>query len=514
MLCAQRKNKRRIGGSRHCRSRPKAAILFACYRRALSPAAAESRRNLRKRKPSLSNHSSASLSDSILGNQRPTRQRYIVMTFLCVLSFLTYFDRACIVRAQEDIQLDLNISDDQMGWILSIFWFAYAVFEIPGGWMGDRYGARVTLTRIVFAWSLFTVLSGCATGFISLFMYRFLFGAGEAGAYPNMARVQSRWLSAPVRARAGGLLWLLARWGGAFSPMIFGAMLRFFDASAFRNLMSSIGLSSNIAAWRMAFLAAGMIGAVWCVAFYWWFRDDPAQSPAVNDAELAVIRADQPRTAEKHSMPPVVWRALLTCPSLWAMGMLYVFGSFGWNFFMSWMPRYLKDVHQVTFEKSEVMTGAPLFFGGITCLIGGVLSDYLVRRTGNKWLGRVVFPMAGYTTAAVSMFCVRYAQTPQQAAFLMCLAGAGNDFGQGANWATIVDIGGRYAGTAAGFINMVGNAGNYLQPRVGEWIFRTQGWNVLMTTYAAFFFAAAAMWLFINPNRTFYQGKVADEAAR
>src|SRR2546423_14471923 len=118
-----------------------------------------------------------------------TQVRVKVMAFLCVLSFLTYYDRQCIVRAQESIQLSLQITDEQMGIVLGTFWLAYALFEIPGGWMGDRMGARFTITRIVLAWSLFTVLTGAATGFYSLLMYRFLFGAGEAGADPDMGGI-------------------------------------------------------------------------------------------------------------------------------------------------------------------------------------------------------------------------------------------------------------------------------------------------------------------------------------
>ena len=170
---------------------------------------------------------------SPLPSSSPSHARYAVMAFLCVLSFLTYFDRVCIVRAQGDIQRDLHLSDTQFGLVLGAFWFAYALFEIPGGFLGDRYGARGTLTRIVLAWSLFTALSGSAVGFFSLFAYRFLFGVGEAGAYPNMARVQGAWLPVRSRARAGGLLWLCARWGGAFSPVIFGAMLRTFGSDPF-----------------------------------------------------------------------------------------------------------------------------------------------------------------------------------------------------------------------------------------------------------------------------------------
>jgi MFS family permease len=151
-------------------------------------------------------------------DQRPTHVRWKVMAFLCVLSFLTYFDRFCIVQAQGAIQKDLALSDAQIGWIMGAFWLAYALFEIPSGWLGDRYGTRGTLIRIVLAWSLFTALSGSAVGFFSLLAYRFLFGVGEAGAFPNMARVQAAWLPTHARARWGGLLWLMARWGAAASP--------------------------------------------------------------------------------------------------------------------------------------------------------------------------------------------------------------------------------------------------------------------------------------------------------
>jgi nitrate/nitrite transporter NarK len=290
-----------------------------------------------------------------------------------------------------------------------------------------------------------------------------------------------------------------------------------------------VGLPGDLAAWRVAFWAAGLVGVLWCLGFFPWFRDDPAAVPSVNSAELRLIkgeparpqgstavtespavaerlaRSDEARAAEEgHRMPGGAWRALFLSRSLWALGLLYILASFGWSFFVSWMPRYLKEVHGVAYEKSEWMSGLPLFFGGISCLVGGALSDALVRRTGRKWLGRALFPVTGYTAAAVAMFCLRFAQSIDEVTVLLCVAGAAFDFGQGANWATIVDIGGAYAGTATGFINMVGNAGNYLQPVIGAIIFRTLGWDVLLCVYALTFLGAATMWLFINPNRTFY----------
>jgi MFS family permease len=425
----------------------------------------------------------------------PTRVRYQVMAFLGALSFLTYFDRVCIMRAQGDIQRDLGLSDAQMGWALGSFWLAYALFEIPIGWWGDRFGSRRTLSRIVLGWSVFTALSGTATGFLSLLAARFFFGVGEAGAYPNMARVQSRWLPLRSRARAGGMLWLMARWGGAFSPVIFGSMLRYFGGWE---------SATGIHAWRFGFWFSGLLGLVWVALFFPWFRDEPRDKRSVNGAELDLIESGRGPAKESHATPPGLWAALFTTPSLWALALLYLCGSFGWSFFVSWMPRFLKDVHGVSFEKSELTSGLPLFFGGISCLLGGWLSDALVKRTGWRRLGRAVFPVAGCLTAAAAMLGLRFVQSPTHAAVLMCVAAAAYDFGQGANWATIVDIGGSYAGTATGFINTVGNMGNFIQPVIGAWVFNQYGWPALFTVYTGAYVLAGMMWLFIDPRKRFY----------
>lgn len=437
---------------------------------------------------------------------RATRTRYIVILLLCILSFLTYYDRNCITRVQGLIQKDLGLSDAQMGLVFTAFWLAYALFEIPGGWLCDRFGGRGTLTRIVIAWSLFTALTGSATGLWSLLAFRFLFGAGEAGAYPSMARIQGTWLPPRTRARAGGLLWLTARWGAAFAPLIFGAIMRFFDAPSVRDALAGTPLE-HTASWRLGFWVSGLLGVVWVAFFWWWFRDHPADKPSVNPAELELIRDGRTDHAPaSHAPVPGLFKSLFTSRSLWAIALLYIFVSFAWSFFVSWMPRFFKSVHGVAFEKSELISGMPLFFGGIACLAGGLFSDWLVKSTGRKRFGRAIFPVCGYLAASGAMVGVRFAQTPAQATMLFCVAAFALDFGQGANWASIVDIGGRYAGTATGFINMVGNlGGNALQPIVGAWIFNNLGWNFLFATYAATCLAAAAMWFLINPHHRFYQ---------
>ena len=251
-----------------------------------------------------------------------TRVRFRVMAFLFVLSFLSYYDRQCIVRRRRVFKRALGISVEQMGIAFGTFWLAYALFEIPGGWMGDRIGARFTITRIVLAWSLFTVLTGAATGFYSLLIYRFLFGVGEAGAFPNMARIQSRWLPITERARAGGLLWLSARWGAAFAPIIFGTMTR-----GISSLQSShgagralVGWFATIPPWRIAFFVSGLLGVVWCLAFYPWFRDDPAQKESVSPAELRHIEAGRGPIEADHVGDAQVWLRLFSSPSVLGAG--------------------------------------------------------------------------------------------------------------------------------------------------------------------------------------------------
>lgn len=436
--------------------------------------------------------------------ERPTHVRYVVMAFLLVLSFLTYFDRQCIVWVKPAIQSQLNLSDGQMGLVLGAFWLAYALFDPPAGWLGDRFGAKLALTRVVLAWSLFTALTGAATGFYSLVIYRFLFGTAEAGAYPNMARVQGAWLTNAERARAGGALWAAARFGAACSPLMFGFMLDWIDTPGVRSVLGAVPGLAEVPAWRIGFVIAGLAGVVWCLAFSPWFRNDPAHVRSVNSAELALIRTGQTTDTGHGHIARGMWRKLLSNRSLCALAALYLIGGFGWSFFVSWMPDFLKRVHGVSYDATRDLVKQPLLYGAISCLAGGLLSDVVVRTTGRKWFGRAVFPLLGLSTAAVAMYAAGQVKDTSTSIALFCLAGGAFDFGQGANWATIVDVGGRYAGSATGFINLVGNMSNAVQPFVGAWIFNTYGWDMLFTVYASVFVVAASMWFLIDPTKTFY----------
>jgi MFS family permease len=442
---------------------------------------------------------------------RPTHVRYRVLAFMCVLSFLTYYDRFSMLRAQQGMKDTLGLTDEQLGILIGVFFAAYSLFEIPGGWLGDRFGPRVTLARIVLAWSLFTALTGSATGFTTLLICRFLFGVGEAGAYPNIARVQSAWLPRKSRAWASGVIWLCARWGGALAPLIFGTVSRTFESAGWKSMMHTLGLEAlaNAASWRAGFWVSGVMGVIWVLLFYPWFRNAPSEKAAVNAAELALIRADGGGQPIKHVTEPGMWSKLLRSPSVWAISMQYFFASCGWSFYASWLQRYMQDVHHLAYDKSEWLSAAPLLLGGISCLVGGMLSDFVVRKTGRRRFGRAIFPVTGFIIATIATFAIRWVHTPQQATVCLCIAAFFFDFGQGANWASIVDIGGRFAGTAAGFLNTCSNSAGSAIPYIAALLFNSIGWNALFAFYACAYLLAASMWLFIDPTKPFYEDKPA-----
>jgi sugar phosphate permease len=298
---------------------------------------------------------------------------------------------------------------------------------------------------------------------------------------------------------------MIARWGAALSPIMFGSFQRAADSSAVRSVLRhTVGPIANVPGWRLGFFMSGFLGIAWILLFYPWFRDDPAEKHSVNEAELQVIRSGgkPPRARPTHDAR--VWRDLFTSQSLWGLAMVYVFGSFGWSFFVSWMPKFLLKVHHITYANSEWMSALPMLCGGAASLVGGMLSDQIIKKLGRKRLARALFPVVGHIVAAVAIFGLRYANTTAMAVALMCITMAAYDLGLGAKWAAIIDVGGAHAGIAAGFVNMMGNLGNFLQPIIGAWIFTRFGWGPLFAVYAATYLLSASMWFFIRPDEPFH----------
>ncbi len=416
----------------------------------------------------------------------PTRVRWNVLAWLCSLSALTYIGRVGIIQVQDHIELDLHLTPQKFAYAFSAFSLAYALFEIPSGWLGDKFGTRKVLIRIVLCWIAFTALTGLAWGLVSLIVFRFLFGAGEAGAFPNISRASREWFPFRERGFTQGMVWLCARWGGAVAPLLMMV------------LAYPLG-------WRGGFVLMSVLGCVWVWGFNLRYKDSPRSDATVNEAERALIMEGR-KDAGKPA--PLSWSTMLLSPTLWALSLMYFCSNAGWSFFTSWITPYLRGDLHLSGVGLVLASGAPLFFGGAACLAGGFLTDRQVRLWGPRW-GRTLLGVIAYGLGGAFML-VSVALTPGHIGLAfasLCFSSFIKDFGMAASWSTTIDIGQRYSGTVAGFMNTIGNLGQVISIPVVAWLAVLAGapghpsWKVSLYFNAAMFFIAALSWLFVNPRR-------------
>jgi len=409
---------------------------------------------------------------------RPTRARYTMLGFALGTMALAYVDRVAISMSSSRIQRDLALSDEQLGYAFSAFTLAYALFEVPSGWLADRFGARRMMTRIVLWWSAFTAATAAASGFFSLVGIRFLFGVGEAGVLPTLASAFRRWLPDRERGRAFGLTVAAGALGSAISQPIVGAMLGLFS-------------------WRESFVAFGALGAAWAAVWFWWMRDDPRQHASANAAEIAEIG---PPAHEAHAAVP--WARLLRSRNLIVVCAMYFCAIYGWYFFMTWLPQYLERARGFDIREIGVLAALPWIAIAAGCFFGGVISDSLVRKRGRRFglraPGIVGLPIAaGMIVGAIL--------TPSAAlatAFLTAAAGFAA-LGIASAWATCLAIGGRHGGVVSGAMNMFGNLGGTVCPIVfGQSLQHLGSWNVPLASVAVLYVVSGLMWLLVDPERT------------
>jgi len=410
---------------------------------------------------------------------RPTRARYWVIVFATTLAIITYIDRICISQAEGAISSELGLTKVQMGWAFSVFFWAYALFEVPGGWLGDRLGARRVLMRVVIWWSFFTAATGWVWNLPSLLVTRTLFGAGEAGCFPNLTKAFTTWLPARERVRAQGYMWLSARWGGAFTPLLVAWILSFVT-------------------WRRAFEIFGCLGIVWAVIFYRWYRDNPRENKSVNEAELAIMPSAESLTAGHGKVP---WGKFVRSRTVWLLWLQYFLLTYGWTFYITWLPTYLREARSVELQKGALLAGLPLFFGGLGSVFCGSITGYLVRRIGSVTTTRRWLAGIGFSGAALCLVLSVNIQDPVFAMVAMGLASFSNDLVMPTAWGTCMDVGGKYTGTLSGSMNMIGNFGGALAPIVTGYILdqTSHNWTITFYVSAALYFAGTFCWMFMDP---------------
>lgn len=415
---------------------------------------------------------------------RPTKVRHRVVGLVILLGSVTYLDRACIATLAPSIMRDLSLSKEQMSWVYSAFAIAYAAFEIPTAWWADRLGTRRMLTRIVLWWSAFTMLTAAAFNFASLVVTRFLFGAGEAGAWPCVARTFSRWIPTAERGKIQGIFFSGAHLAGGLTPLV-------------------VVLLTQFVSWHAVFLIFGLLGVLWAVIWHRWFRDEPSEHPEVNAGEVALIERGRP-VCTNHDVGWPYWRKLLSHRNTLPLCLSYVPNSCAFYFCITWLPTYLKEKHGFAELSLGFFAGLPLILSIIGDISGGMTTDFLTRRFGLR-AGRAVIGGAGNLIAGCAMLGAGVTQNPIAAIVLISVAVAATMFTLGATWATCADIGGPHVGVVSAAMNTSGQIGSIFCPLAVIYLLRQfNDWNAALLAIGLLFLVGAACWCFIRPDEPIF----------
>ncbi|MBI2686052.1 MAG: MFS transporter [Acidobacteria bacterium] len=411
--------------------------------------------------------------------------RYRILSLLFLLSIITYLDRVCISVAGKRMQDELLIDPKGWGWIVGAFTLSYAVFEIPAGVWGDKYGPRNILTRIVLWWSAFTALTGTASNFYVLLGTRFLFGAGEAGAYPNISAAVSRWFPTGERARAVGIVWMASRVGGALSPLLVVPIQQMYG-------------------WRTTFYVFGAIGVVWCV--WWWLyaRDNPRDKAGITENELDLIGV--PKQAAAHVSLP--WRQIMQSRNFWMILLMYHTYCWGSYFYLSWLHTYLQRGRGFSEDEMKLWSTLPFLFGACGNLIGGVSSDFLCKKYGLK-IGRRVIGSAGLALSGMFMLATSQVASKEMAVVCLALGYGSMDCMLPVSWAVCMDVGKKYAGSMSGSMNMAGQLGSFLSSVLFGYMVDWFGgnYNKALIPLACCLLVAAFLFTQIDPTQQLVEEK-------
>jgi MFS transporter, ACS family, glucarate transporter len=411
-------------------------------------------------------------------------KRYILVAGTFLLSLLLYVDRTCISLAKDDIAKELGLTDEHWAWVLAAFAFGYALFQTPGGMLADRLGARVVLSSVVTVWSIFTGLSAMAWNLTSLLLIRFFFGAGEAGAFPGMAKVVYSWVPVPERGLVKGI---------NFSGSRFGAALA----------MPGIALLIHSIGWKLTFAVLMVVGFLWAFLWWRWYRDEPADQPSMSRAELDYILANrQQSTSDQASVSA---SALWKSGNLWLMMVQYFASNFTFFFSLTWLYPYVKAKYNLTAVDAGFYAMIPLLAGAVGNIFSGWLVDFLYRRDMPS-ISRKVPAINGFLLAAVGMLMSSNQDTAPSAIFWLSVAIFGADMTLSPSWSFCIDIGGKQAGAVSGTMNMAGNLGAAITA-LAFFYLPSASKNNTAFFYTAAIFSVVAMgcWCLADRNKTIKQ---------
>jgi sugar phosphate permease len=422
----------------------------------------------------------------------PTKTRWIVLLLISLMYMITYMDRTGISIAAPAMAKEFGLSQTAIGIVFSVFLWAYAIGQIPLGWLADRLGPRLVLLIIVPFWSLMTATTAIAGGVASLVGIRFVFGLAEAGAFPTATRAMQLWFPKVERGIVHGVTHSFSRFAVAIVPVLAVSIMVAFG-------------------WRWIFYVFGAAGLLWSAVFYLLYRNLPEEHPKVNRSELAYIRGCDPNGTIKpvdllqQLAPP--WRIIFRSANMWYIAAGYCCFHYGTYFFVTWFPTYLLEYRHLSLKAVGIFASLPLLVGMVGDIVGGSLTDAVYRRTGKlKFARRVVAAPAMLVSGAC---LIPAAMTHSAWTAILCLTASlfFLELVISPAWAVPMDVGGEYSGTVSGVMNMAGALAASLSPIIFGALVQRGFWIAPFFISAGVLLAGALIWAFlIDPERSVVEG--------
>lgn len=410
--------------------------------------------------------------------------RFLLVSGTFLLALLLYIDRACISVAKNPIADSLDLTDKQMGWILSAFALGYALFQTPSGLLADKYGPHKVLTTIVSLWSVFTVLTGLAWNFISMLVFRFLFGISEAGAFPGISRAIYSWIPLRERGLVTGINFSGSRLGAAFAIPVVAWMI-------------------GVLGWKITFAILGLIGILWAIFWFFWFKDDPVDHKSIGEAEKKYILENRQQKVSSGEIVKLSAAVLVRSRNMW-LAMFQYFGSnFTFFFTLTWLFPHLQERFGLKIIEAGFYAAAPLVAGAMGNWFSGWLVDYIYKR--GKWrLSRSLPAVTGFLLVVIGLLGNLQMETAGTAILFLSLAIFGADMTISPSWSFCVDVGKENAGAVSGTMNMAGNIGSFITalafPYLHDWTGSVQPFFYIGAGLAVF---SAFAWVYMNPAKSF-----------
>ena len=419
---------------------------------------------------------------------RGSHVRWVVLLLLCLMYLITYLDRVSLANTKPLISKEYGFNEVTMGFIFSAFIWAYAIFQVPGGWLGDRYGPRRVLSAIMVYRTVVAVLTSAALGFKSFWGIRFALGVGEAGAFPTATRAMQMWFPRDERGFVQGVSHAASRLGAAIGPfLVYQIMIHY--------------------GWRSVFYVIGILSLLWSLLYFLVYRNMPEEHEKVSREELARIRGmnekGEIKQANVQERPKVPWSVLLKHGNMWAVMCAYAAYIYSLWFFLTWLPSYLVQYRKFTLLKTSIYASAPLAAGVLGDAFGGWLTDKLLVKTNNLKFARRSVAIVAMLGCGASMLLAALAANPNTALYCLTSAMFFLEMTIGPAWAVPMDIGGEFSGTVSGMMNMGGQLVGALSPTVFGIFVSNGSWVAPFVVSAGLLFVGAGIWAFwIDPEQS------------